>query len=61
MQEAGRFRPDFPTVAWVWEGADCCFALLQASGPALLPEAVPVVGIDIGLGSSPVLAPQKGA
>ena len=39
---------------------DCCFALLSASGPAPLPEAVPVTEIDIGLGSSPV-PPQKGA
>ena len=61
MQEAGGFRPDFPTVPGVWEVADCCFALPQASGPALLLEAVPVAGIDIGLGSSPVLALQKGA
>ena len=37
------------------------FSLPQASGPALLPGAVPVTGIDIGLGSSPVLALQKGA
>ena len=56
----GRFGPDFPTVAGVWEGADCCFALLQASGPPRLPEAVPITGIDFGLGSSPVLALQKG-
>ena len=55
MQEAGRFRPDFPVVAGVWEGADCRFVLLQASGPALLPEAAPVTGIDFGLGSSSVL------
>ena len=61
VKEAGRYRPDFPDVAGVWECADCRFVLLQASGPALLPEAVPVAGIDFGLGSSPVLAPQKGA
>ena len=61
MQEAGRFRPEFPTVAGVWEGAECCFALLQACGPALLPKAVLVTRINIGLGSSPVLPLQKGA
>ena len=35
--------------------------LTVASGPVLLPEAVPVTGIDIGLGSSPDLALQKRA
>ena len=31
--------PDFPTVSRLWEGADCYILLLQASGPATLPEA----------------------
>ena len=61
LPQAGRYRPGFPNAAVVWEGADCRFVLLQTSGPALLLEAVPVAGIDFGLGSSPVLALQKGA
>ena len=34
-------RPDSPNLSGCWAGADHCFVLLQTSGPATLPEAVP--------------------
>ena len=37
----------FPLYPGSGEGAAYHFVLLQASGPALLPEAVPGAGIDV--------------